>query len=138
MKYQFIPHTADVKIKAHGKKIEEAFENSAIGFTKFISKSRIKKNIEKNILITGIDLKNLLYNFIEEFIVLFDSEYFLISKIEKIKIRKSENGFELESKIWGDKNSDYEIASSVKAITYDEMSIEKKKNYFEIIFTLDI
>lgn len=138
MKYQFIPHTADLKIKAHGKKIEEAFENSAIGFTKFISKSRIKKNIEKNILITGIDLKNLLYNFIEEFIVLFDSEYFLISKIEKIKIRKSENGFELESKIWGDKNSDYEIASSVKAITYDEMSIEKKKNYFEIIFTLDI
>ncbi|MBN2880425.1 archease [Candidatus Woesearchaeota archaeon] len=138
MKYKFISHTADVKIHASGNTLEEAFSNSLIGFTKFISKDKIKPKENKKIKVTGIDIKNLLYNFIEEFIILFDSEYFLLSKIEEIKIKNLKGKFSIECNAWGDSGNNYKILSGIKAITYNEMEIKKIKNKYEIIFTLDI
>ena len=37
MKHKFLPHTADVKFRAYGKSLEEAFSNAALALTEVIA-----------------------------------------------------------------------------------------------------
>ena len=73
MKYEFIDHTADIMFKAYGKDLEGSFSNAAIAMTKSFCEEKVKGNLKKEISVEGNDLENLLYNFLEELLVLFDS-----------------------------------------------------------------
>ncbi len=101
-KFEFLEHTADVKIRVYGKSIEKVFENSAYALRKIIIKGkRIKKdkkegdNLRKErykikkrkIKVFGKDYLSLLYNFLEEIIYLVDAENFLVKKIDKINLK---------------------------------------------------
>jgi SHS2 domain-containing protein len=88
MKYKFLEHTADIKFQAFGKTIEKAFENSAYALQEVMTKKiKIKPVIKKKIEVKGRDKEALLYNFLEEFLFLLDSENFVLSKINKINIK---------------------------------------------------
>ena len=138
MKYEYIPHTADIQFRAYGNTIEEAFSNSALAFSNSISKDHVKNNISKKIKVTGMDMKNLLYNFIEELIIYFDSEKFLLNDVEKISIEENTKKLYLDATVNGDYAGKYNISSNVKAITYSDMKIEHKDDRWEIVVTLDI
>ncbi|MFA5953542.1 MAG: archease [Candidatus Pacearchaeota archaeon] len=134
--FEFLEHTADIKIKAYGKDINEVFKNSAYAFLNFLTNKKISEKKLKKIKVQGKDFESLLYNFIEELIFLLDSENLLISKIKKLKIDK--NKFKLESEIYFDKCEKYLIRKSIKAITYNEMYIKKQKDKWIAQFVLDI
>ncbi|NCN51470.1 archease [archaeon] len=131
--YKFIKHTADIQFQIEGKSIEEIFLDSASALMNSICKEKIKSKIKKEIAVEGHDFESLLYNFLEEILFLFDSEQFLISKIEKIKIDK----FKLKCVLFGDKGN-YEIISHVKAVTYNEMYVKKEKSSWKAQVTLDV
>lgn len=136
MKYKFIEHTADVQFIAYGQTLEEAFNNSVLAMTKSICDDEIQKKKKIKIKITGENLESLLYNFLEELIVLFDSEGFLVSMIEVMKIDEKKKT--LNCVLVGDSEGKYEIFSHVKAITYSEMFIRKEKNKYVVQVTLDV
>jgi len=122
-KFKFLEHTADVKFQAFGKNLEEVFENSALALKEIIvGKLKIKKEIKKKLEVTGKDNGSLLYNFLEEFLFLLDSEDFILSSIKNIKIKDDK----LTAVIVGDKASNYKFTNDVKAITYHQMKVEKK------------
>ena len=134
-KYEFLEHTADVKLKAYGKTIEEAFCNSAYALKeKLIGKKIVLKKIKKEIKVAGKDNEKLLYNFLEEFLYLLDAKDFIFSKINKINIE----GNKLTAEISGDKASSYKFSNSVKAITYNEIFVKKDKNNFICQVVLDV
>lgn len=135
-KYKFLEHTADIKFQAFGKSLEIAFKNSSYALANSICEKKIKKNIKNKIKVKGRDFESLLYNFLEELIFLFDSEYFLLSKVSKIKINKKK--FELKAEIVGDDAKNYQIKNSVKAVTYNEMFVKKEKNKWICQVVLDI
>jgi len=135
-KYKFLDHTADIKFQAFGKTIEKAFENSGKALIESLYDKRIKKKIYKKVKIKGNDFESLLYNFLEEFLVLFDSENFLVSKIKNININSEK--FELEAEFIGDNAQNYEIKTSIKAVTYNEMFVKKEKNKYIVQVVLDI
>lgn len=88
MRYKFLEHTADIKFQAFGNSLEQAFENSALALQEVITqKIKIKSVIKKKIEVKGRDKEALLYNFLEEFLFLLDSEGFVLSKIRDIKIK---------------------------------------------------
>ena len=139
MKFQFLPHTADLKVNAFGRTIEQAFTNSALALKEAIAeKVRVKPAIKREISVKGRDLDALLYNFLEEFLYLLDAEDFLLSKITKLSITHSKNGFALSSTIAGDKASSHKFTNDVKAITYNEMFVKKDPKKFIIQFVLDV
>lgn len=139
MKFQFLPHTADLKVNAFGKTIEEAFINSALALKEAIAeKVRVKPAIKKEISVKGKDLDALLYNFLEEFIYLIDADDFLLNSIIKIKIFHDKEGFSLNASVAGDKASSHKFTNDVKAITYNEMFVKKAKDKFIIQFVLDV
>jgi len=133
--YEYLEHTADIKVRAYGDSLEEAFVNSAYALTGIVTKDKIKKTAEKKIEVESEDEKSLLYDFLEQFLILIDSEGFLLSEIKEIKI----TGNKLTALALGDNDIDnYETDTHVKAITYQEMEIKKENNKYMIQFIPDI
>ena len=70
----------------------------------------------------------------EEFLFLLDSENFIVSKIEKIKI----NDNKLEAEIFGDDVKNYKISNDVKAVTYNQMFVKKENSEWILQVVLDV
>ncbi len=136
MKYEFFPHTADVKFRAYGKSLEEAFSNAALALTKIITDpDKVEAKIEKTIEIESEDEKALLYDFLEQFIILLDSEGFLLNSVKELKIENRK----LKAKVVGDnKLEKYETETHIKAVTYQEMEIKKEKDKYYVQVVIDI
>lgn len=133
MKYEFFEHTADVKFKAYGKSLEEAFENSALAtFEVMTNISKIKNNIQKEIHIKANSKEALLFDFLDELIFLLDTEGFILSKITNLKI----NNLELTAILHGDNADEYEVHTYVKAPTYNEMIIHENPFWIQIVLDL--
>jgi len=135
MKYKFLEHTADIKFQSEGKTLDKAFTNAGYALLEIITdKEKIKAIKKKKISVKGKDKEQLLLNFLEEFLFLLDSEDFVVGKIEKLKIKENE----LVAELIGDKASKYDFSNSVKAITYNEMRVEKKGKNFICQVVLDV
>lgn len=134
-KFTFIEHTADIKYQASGRTIQEAFKNAALALTQVISHDKIKQKKELTVKVKGNDFENLLYNFLEELVFLFDTKHFILSKVKSLTINKKK---ELEATLLGDKASNYELHSAVKAVTYHDMLVQRKKEEWMVQVVLDI
>lgn len=124
-RYKFLKHTADAKFQAFGNTLEEAFSNAALATVSLMWNSeKIRREIKREVKVEGKDLKQLLCSFLEEILYLLDTERFLLSFVENIKIEKKESKYFLEASFKGDTYSEmYEMDGDVKAITYNEMEI---------------
>ena len=125
MKYKFFDHTADAKFRAYGKTIEEKFANAGVAMTAIMfNPKEIKNDIQKEINTSGKDMKQLLYNFLEELLFLMDTEKFILKSAEKLKITQNKKGFSLSGVLKGSRwKESYEQQGQVKAATYAEMEI---------------
>ena len=134
MKFKFLEHTADIKFQAFGNSLEEAFKNSALATKNVMFDKKVKEKIKKKIKVKGKDNERLLYEFLEELLILLDSEDFILSYVKKIKIKKNI----LQAELIGDKASDYNFTNGVKAITYNDMFIKQKKGKWVTQVVLDV
>ncbi|MFA5176122.1 MAG: archease [Candidatus Nanoarchaeia archaeon] len=131
MKYKFLEHKADAKFQAFGKSLEEAFSNAALAMTSImISPELVEPKITKKITASGKDKKALLYNFLEQFLVLLDIESFILHEVKNIKI----TGNKLTAEVVGDLITDkYSLKSDVKAVTYNHMEIKEKPYIVQVV-----
>ena len=97
--FEFLPHTADVKIRAFGKSLEDAFKNSALALKETMTEIKIKPRIQKPIVIQSENEQALLYDFLEQFLYLFDAKDFIISRINKVEITKLKNKLVLKAEL---------------------------------------
>ncbi len=136
MKFEFLAHTADIKFRAFGKTIEEVFENSALALFNILYNKKIKERKNYKVKVNGKDFESLLYNFLEEFLVLFDSKNFLPGRIKNLKLNEKE--FEIEAEIVGDDIKNYNADVHVKAITYNNMFVKKDKDKYTAQVVVDV
>ncbi len=123
MPYKFLEHTADVKFLAEAESIEEAFLFAAQALKETVCGDiAVLEQDERDLEIKGDDLESLLYNFLEEFLFLLDSDGFLFSKIYDLKI--DDESFILRARVKGDKAENYKFTNDVKAITYSDMRVK--------------
>ena len=134
-KFKFLDHTADIKFQAYGKTLEETYENSALALFNSIYDKKVKQTKKIKFNVKGRDMENLMYNFLEEFVFLFDAKHFLPSKV-KVKIDKTRKKNEAE--VYGDSSEDYDIQMQIKAVTYNDMFIKKQGNKWISQVVLDI
>lgn len=132
--YKFLEHTADLKFRAYGKTLEKVFENAALAISEILSRGdRVESAVIKDIEIKADDNESMLYDFIDELIYLLDAERFIVSKA-KIKIKDGK----LNGKIYGDDALKYPNLDSIKAATYAEMYVKKKKDGWEAQIVVDV
>jgi len=140
--FEFKDHTADVQVKSWGRTLEEAYSQTAYSLMSTISPNLeiISPKIEKRIQVKAEDKEALLFDFLSEFLFIFDVNELIFNHIEVTQIEKLDNGFELEAIAKGEKfdRNKHEIGTEVKGITYSFMKIEEKKDYVEIEIVFDI
>ncbi len=139
--YEYLPHTADVKFRAYGKTLEEAFSNAAFAlFNVMVDTTAVKGKTTKNIAAEGADLPALLQQFLEQFIILLDTDNFFLSKIKEISIKKSSRrNYSLTAVAAGDEAKNYEtIGPQVKACTYNSMLVKQEGRKWVVQVVVDI
>jgi len=126
-KFIFLDHTADAKFQAFGRTLEEAFANAALATASLMwDVDSIPKRVRYPFGVRGRDLEQLLVQFLQEIIYLFETKMFLLGSAEKLKIRESDHEYSLDAVFSGDDRRErYNIFGEVKAITYNEIKIEK-------------
>ncbi|TFG32540.1 archease [Candidatus Thorarchaeota archaeon] len=139
--FRFHEHTADITIECWAQNLESAFEEASLAaFEVIMDTSTVTPSKSIDIECKGIDLQELLVEWVGRIIALVDIEYCFFSKFEVGKISKKTDGFELEGRVWGeaidfDKHT---TRTEVKAMTYADLKIEETPERTTIWFTLDL
>ncbi|MEM5871880.1 MAG: archease [Candidatus Aenigmatarchaeota archaeon] len=136
MKFKFLEGlTSDVVFEAYGKDLKELFENAALAlFTVMCDVKKVEAKLKKDIEVSGEDVKDLLYNWLQQLIALVDIEGLFLSKFEVKKI--SEN--KLKAKVYGEKADPKKGITVVKAVTYYKFNLEKISGGYKATVALDI
>ncbi len=139
--FKFLEHTADVFIEAYGENMEEVYENAALAlFEVMTDTSKIDQTLSEVVEVRATDNFELLYNWLEQFLVKFEVENKIYSKFEVEAIKKINSKFFLRAKIFGESfdNEKHPSKVEVKAITYHDMDIEENNGLFKAKVLLDI
>jgi SHS2 domain-containing protein len=139
-KYIYLPHTADAKFRAFGATLEDAFKNAAYAMTDIITDhTKIDPNMQRKISISSEDEKSLLYDFLEQLLILLDTHGFLLREVKKISILEKKNRLVLIAYLRGDKHTRrYETKTTIKAVTYQEMEIKHERGRVTVQVVVDI
>lgn len=132
MVYKFLEHTADAAFEVRTNSLNKLFVDSIDALLVLIKDNvKIKCKKEKKIKIKSSSIEKLLHNFMEEILVILDSDNFIVSKIRDLKI--DEKKCLLSCCVCGDDVTNYNISNDVKAISYNTELEHKKNWYFKCI-----
>jgi len=140
-RFEFLEHTADAYVAAYGKTLEEAFENAAFAtFEVMTDAGKIAQTAEDCVEIEAPDEQALLYSWLEQLLIDFETKGNLYSGFKISKIEKTPDGFKLKARIYGEPYNPKKHPTKVgiKAVTYHRMEINKKPNNVSVKFILDI
>jgi SHS2 domain-containing protein len=140
-KFEFLEHTADVYIRAHGQTLEEAFENAALAmFEVMTDTEKVTPDFEDSVEVEAEDEFALLYSWLEALLVKFETKNMFYSKFKISSIEETSEGFKIKAAVWGEKfNAEKHTQKvGVKAVTYHRMEIIKEIDKVTLEFILDI
>jgi SHS2 domain-containing protein len=149
-KYEQIDISGDAGLRIWGRDFEELLLNAAEGMSELITDtSGIKETEKKKIVLSSDDLEDLLVQWLNELVFLFDTYGFIGTKFSinpesKLKPAVLENekpdAVELEANITGgifDPGRN-ERRLLIKAATYHNLSVKKTGSYWEAVVIFDI
>ena len=122
--FEFIDHTADVGIRAYGVDMKEAFANAAKGMFSLITELDEVEEVEhRDIELFATDQENLLVEWLNELIYLFDAENIIFKRFDITHLSDTH----LKARGYGQKvdSSKHTLKTGVKAATYHMLKIDK-------------
>jgi len=122
-KYKFIEDlTSDVMFEARGKSLKELFQNAAEAMFSVICQiERVKPRKSLYIKVGGRDVKDLMFNWLQQLISLVDTEEMFLSRFEIQEIDKKH----LKAMVWGEGISPEKSGTLVKGVTLYNFRVEK-------------
>ncbi|MEC9416996.1 MAG: archease [Thermoproteota archaeon] len=126
MSYKTLEHATDAIIEVTADNLQEAFQIAGISVIETIlDSSKVDEVDSKKLLVKGKDLRYLLYNWLEEIIILTITEGFAGKRI-MIDILRNEN-YEIHAEVFGEaidlKKHQFKV--EIKSPTFHEMEIEE-------------
>jgi SHS2 domain-containing protein len=136
-RYEIIPHTADIGIKAYGNTLPELFKNAAYAMFDIIADlDGLKKSVEQFIEVKAPNreelllawLDELLYNFCTKQIIFFD---FNIEDLSDAHLKAKAIGRNIGE-------NPNRLKTEIKAVTYHELKIQAKDGRFTATVIFDV
>ena len=126
MSYKTLEHATDAIIEVTADNLKEAFEIAGISVIETILDiSKVDENNSRKLIVKGKDLKYLLYNWLEEMIILTITDGFAGKRI-LLKITKNGN-YQIDAEIFGEaidlRKHDFKV--EIKSPTFHEMDIKQ-------------
>lgn len=166
-KYRLINHTADLGIEVYGEGLQELFSNAGFALFDIMTDiSKVKETTKKVITVEGNDLEQLMVNWLNELLYLYDVEGMLfkgfdVQEVESKKVIRAEVIGPSEGKII--KNSltntlplvtrhylkaliagecydpdRHVIETAVKAATYHQIQVVKENDRWRARIIIDL
>jgi len=126
MSYKTLEHATDAIIEVTADNLKEAFEIAGISVIETILDiSKVDENNSRKLIVKGKDLKYLLYNWLEEMIILTITDGFVGKRI-LLEITKNGN-YQIDAEIFGEaidlRKHDFKV--EIKSPTFHEMEIKQ-------------
>ena len=129
MSYKTLEHATDAIIEVTADNLKDAFKIAGISVIETILDiSKVEEKESKKIIVKGKDLEYLLYNWLEEIIILTITDGFAGKRI-LIEISK-ESEWKITAEIFGEdiNLSKHEFKVEIKSPTFHDMRIEQNGN----------
>ncbi len=126
MSYKTLEHATDAIIEVTANNLKEAFQIAGISvIDTILDSSKVDENDSRKLVVKGKDLKYLLYNWLEEIIILTITDGFAGKRIV-IDILKNEN-YEIRAEVFGEMINlkKHEFKVEIKSPTFHEMEIKE-------------
>ncbi|MGR3178808.1 MAG: archease [Candidatus Anammoxibacter sp.] len=145
--YELIDHTADLGILVYGNDLNQLFANAANALSDIITdKPKVEEVEPKEIIVTGIDLEQLMINWLQEVLYNYDVYSFLFTRFDVHEIitskheESSPTSLTIKATGFGE-TFDHErhvILTEVKAATYHQIEVKESGGKWQarIIFDL--
>ena len=126
MSYKTLEHATDAIIEVTADNLKDAFEIAGISVIETILDiSKVNENNSRKLIVKGKDLKYLLYNWLEEMIILTITDGFAGKRI-LLEITKNGN-YQIDAEIFGEaidlRKHDFKV--EIKSPTFHEMDIKQ-------------
>ena len=136
-RYRILEHTADTGFEVQGDTREQVFEGAALAFFHMMWRIGDHKNNKLEIIeVSGGDIKELLVNFLEEFLYLYDAKGIICTHLKVKTVTDTKICAQAWLQQFNDDN-DQELLG-VKAVTYHQLSVVEKDHRWLAQVFLDI
>ena len=140
-KWKEIEHTADVGIIAYGESFEEMFKNAAYGMLNIsYGNLSIDSDLSLKVFVEENNEFNLLVSWLSEINYLTVVNDFIAHEIKSIQIEHTPELWKLNAELNGTQAANFLdfFNTEIKAVTYHQLKIEKKKGHYECQVIFDI
>ena len=135
--FEVLDHTADIGIIAYGSDVRQVFANAASGMASLIvDLNEIDDHIHRDIELKSYDDENLLVEWLNELLYIFDVEHLLFKRIEVDNLHNSK----IEARCYGDRIDfqRHKIKREIKAATYHMLTLGEKDALYSAQIIFDI
>ena len=140
--FEFLEHTADLKIRAFGKSLKELFINMAKGMmSSMVDKpvfaaATAGSEINRTIKIASNDLEGLLIDYLSELLYLTDVNNEIYNNYEIKNLRLASGDCILNATVSGYKVKRFGL--EIKAVTYSDLKIYRENKIWlaEVVFDI--
>lgn len=137
MRYQPIPHTADIGFKVQGKDLAELFSNAAFALTdSMLLLSAAKPTETISVELQAESVEELLVKWLEEILFLFETRNFVSLEFHFEKCSRNNLKAKMKGREWDEK--DQPLKTQIKAVTFHELEIVKTPKGYETQVILDV
>lgn len=127
---------ADIKIEIIAYSLDQLFNCCIKAFNQVLTEKIINdKEEKKELIITGKNLDELVFNFFDWLIFTKDVNHFLVKKVKIKKRLKKEIIFEV---VYQKITKKIKIKADIKALTHHKFKVKKIKNYYFISLVFDL
>lgn len=133
--FELLPHTADIKIRAYGKTLEELFRNAMHGMFESCAPLRQSstEHRKRSIAVQSAELKLLLVDFLSDCLYLSDVH----DEVYDTAVFDILTETEVRGTVYGTPIAGFDHVE-IKAVTYHDLSIEQVDGMWQATFVCDI
>jgi SHS2 domain-containing protein len=135
--YEAFDHTADIGLHAYGSTLPELFVNAAAGMESLmVAPEQIEARVSREVSAEGHDLVALLISWLNELILLFDTDYLLLNEFRISDF----TGTHLRATVSGEPYdaTRHDLSSAIKAVTWHEASVGSETEGYKARVIFDI
>ena len=135
--FEIIDHTADVGIVAYGADLAELFSNAALAlFSLIIQPESVKEKLHRRLEVSSKDQDNLLVNWLNELIYVFDAERMLFRRFDVDSLTENSLRATCHGEMFDPVR--HTIKIGVKAATYHMLTVERNGGGYKARVIFDI
>lgn len=141
MSFKYLEHTADVMFCAEEKTIQSLFTTAANAcFDVMADPKTVQDKVTRTVAVKATDIKDLMFNFLQEIIFYKDADGLVFCKIEDVQMQTKKPNMTVTATLHGDviNPKKQTLRNDIKAVTLHQFKVEQQNGEWYMQVILDI